>query len=191
MIGVALQFIVSELNTYLQHRYQQQRDLIVLGPLVGSEGGATSAAANAIILSVTNISLDTVVRNQAPVRSGGSNALQVRRPLELNIHIMLAAGLQRYEAGLDLLSVAIGRLHDTAVFDRSNSPGLPQGLLRLAFSMLNVDYSQQSHLWGGLGAKYVPSVLYEMRMLTSDEGALTAAGRAVTGLDLGSGGGGA
>lgn len=179
MIGEALQFLVDELNGRLQRRYGQQRNLIVLGPLVAPDGHPNSLSASALVLTVAKISQETVTRNQPLTQVSQGYALHTQRALELNVQLLFAAGLSRYDIGLALLSVVIEHLYESPVFDRESAPNLPPGVLRLALAMVNIDYAQQSHLWGGLGAKYMPSALYEMRMLTTGDAALAAAGSLV------------
>jgi hypothetical protein len=38
--------------------------------------------------------------------------------------------------------------------------------------MYNLSFQEQNNLWGSMGAKYVPSVLYKVRMVTIDEGSI-------------------
>jgi len=165
MLGSALSFVAQRLNADLQRRFGTKRDLLVLAPLVANDGTPTSTVQNAVVLTMTNVSQETVIRNRKVSTLEGDSVIRARPPTEVNLHVMFSAGLKNYIEGLSLLSEVIARLKDVSVFDSASSPGLPEGLQRLAFSMLNLTYAEQSHLWGGLGAKYVPSVLYEVRMI--------------------------
>jgi hypothetical protein len=185
MIEQAMAFVVGELNAHLQRQYDQTRNLLVLGPLVSVDGATMTEATHAAIASITNITQDTTLRNQARRQLTVNHAVISRPRIEINVHIIFSAALARYETSLALLSSIILRLHETPVFDVQNSPELPATISRLALSMLNLDYSEQSHLWGGMGAKYVPSVLYEMRMSSSETTNVAAISGTVRGVDVG------
>ena len=51
------------------------------------------------------------------------------------------------------------------MWNPQNSPGLPKGINRLVFDMETLNYDQLNHAWGAIGIKYLPSVMYKMRML--------------------------
>ena len=40
-----------------------------------------------------------------------------------------------------------------------------QVIEKLIVEMISLTFEQQNHMWGTLGAKYLPSVLYKVRML--------------------------
>jgi hypothetical protein len=40
---------------------------------------------------------------------------------------------------------------------------------KLVFELLKTDYQSTNYLWNSLGAKYVPSMIYKVRMLTIEE----------------------
>ena len=43
---------------------------------------------------------------------------------------------------------------------------LPAGIDKLLFDLFNISQDQVHHLWSMLGGKYIPSVVYRLRMLT-------------------------
>jgi hypothetical protein len=50
------------------------------------------------------------------------------------------------------------------VLEPANKPW--QLIDRLSFRLLNFSFELQNNLWGMLGGKYLPSVIYKMNMLT-------------------------
>jgi hypothetical protein len=71
-------------------------------------------------------------------------------------------------------------LQGKPVYTPENTPGMNPALGTLAFKMVSLDYAQQSYLWGSLGAKYVPSVLYSLRLLTVGQEQIEAVEPALT-----------
>ncbi len=48
-------------------------------------------------------------------------------------------------------------------------------------------FEKMNHLWGYLGAKYLPSVMYKVRMITIQEARATDEQSPVSGMNIGSG----
>ena len=46
---------------------------------------------------------------------------------------------------------------------RSTSPDMPDGLEKIAIDMENLNMQELNNLWGTIGAKYVPSVVYRLK----------------------------
>jgi hypothetical protein len=59
------------------------------------------------------------------------------------------------------------------VFDHQNTPELDSRIDKLMLDIENLGISDLSNLWGILGGKYMPSVLYRMRMVAIDSGQLS------------------
>jgi hypothetical protein len=55
------------------------------------------------------------------------------------------------------------------VFTPANTPRLDNGIDKLVFEIASITPEQLNNIWGSIGAKYMPSVIYKMRMLTFDE----------------------
>jgi len=54
------------------------------------------------------------------------------------------------------------------VFTPSNTPSLDPKIEKLSVEMVNLSTEKLNNLWATLGAKYIPSVLYKLRMLSFD-----------------------
>ena len=78
---------------------------------------------------------------------------------------MLAANFKggNYVDSLRYLSRAIGFFWDHSFFERTTSPDMPQGIEKLVIDMENMNMQELNNLWGTIGAKYVPSVLYRLK----------------------------
>jgi hypothetical protein len=46
---------------------------------------------------------------------------------------------------------------------------LDPGIIKLIVELYTLNFEQQNHLWGFLGAKYMPSVMYKARLLSIQE----------------------
>jgi hypothetical protein len=54
----------------------------------------------------------------------------------------------------------------------ANTPSLDKRIDKLMFEMESLGTERLNNVWATLGAKYMPSVIYKMRMLTFDDGVI-------------------
>ena len=56
-----------------------------------------------------------------------------------------------------------------SVFDRSNTPMLSSNIDKVTLDYVNLDFNELNNLWSLIGAKYIPSTVYKLRMLTFNQ----------------------
>jgi len=94
--------------------------------------------------------------------------IQIIRPeVKLNLYLLFTAYFPSdYFEALKMLSLVIGFFQKRNTFNTSNSPGLDSKIKDMNLELYTLNMEQQNHLWGSLGAKYTPSVLYKMRLIS-------------------------
>ncbi|WP_122158650.1 DUF4255 domain-containing protein [Paraburkholderia sp.] len=197
MIDKALGFLLDELNRFLEPRSPGGEPLAVLSSLAVPHGGAAPGTDNKLVISLLSIekegaasSLPVPLRDpSAPAQAGApSGFARVAAPLPLNLNVMVAASFgANYREALKVLSAAIGFFQARPGFTPQNAPALPPGIERLSIEMVSCDLTMLSNVWSVLGANYLPSALYKIRMLTVQQGWVAAFEPAVSGAatDLG------
>ena len=69
------------------------------------------------------------------------------------------------------------------MFDRDNSPDMNgKGIERLSIDMESLSVDAVSQLWGVLGGRYLPSVVYRIRTVAIDSGAVIDDQSAIRGI---------
>lgn len=169
MIQYALKAIEDDVNAFFKQRRGNSMDTMVLSSLSGAQEGNSPSSENKIYLFLTRISEEFNVPTNGYRRTSSGEMQQVNEPAHLCLHIMLAAVFKDYPTGLQVLSEVIGYLNGKLLFTRDNTPSMHKDLERFVLKMVTLDYSQQSLLWGTLGAKYSPSVIYSLRLLSVGE----------------------
>ncbi|MDE0968760.1 MAG: DUF4255 domain-containing protein [Octadecabacter sp.] len=172
MIDLALNLVCSRLNSHLSAIYSVQEDLVVLAPLSDSEGRPTAKTHNRLALFMTNLTEDTVSRAKPKSARG---PLGGRRPMHLDVYFMLASGHdpKGYSEGLKLISTALMFFQANAVMTPERFPEMPTGLSNLTFEIANLRTEEVSQMWGALERRYVPSVMFKMRSVIIDAGAVS------------------
>jgi hypothetical protein len=175
LIDRAISLVAQRLNQHLRGRFGVADDLVAVTALTDAEGKPATAARNRLVLFVTGIAHDPVARGAGgrPMAYAGRMPLG-EAPVHLNVDLMLASNFDadNYLEALKILSNAVQFFQATPVFDRLSAPEMDPGLQQLALEIRNLDTDAAGQLWGIIGGRYVPSVLYRMRTIAIDAGAL-------------------
>lgn len=166
MLQNVLPVIVEELNAFLKRRFQEREAKVILSDLVKQDGSIPSNGTNKIICSLVNLEQERV-----NLTFGHQNAAKVNPPVNLNLYVLFAAYFPDtvYEESLKFLSTVIGFFQGKQVFTPQNTPGMSPNVQKIAVEIVNLSFHENSNLWATLGAKYMPSVLLKMRMVTITE----------------------
>ncbi len=199
MISHALTIVINELNQHLTGTYGNNgQDQAGLGNL--AEGfvagtGSSGISRNMLYLSVVNIieektmtNLPNQVRNDATLRVTYENP-----PIFINLLILMTATHTDYTNALSVLSRAIRFFQSRNVFTQDNvapgsimTPSVPIHSLdklesfKLIFDLYSPTLEEVNHLWGTLGGKQYPFVLYKLRMLDLKFKAVQSEGGLIT-----------
>jgi hypothetical protein len=185
MIDKALSFISNYLNQRMRMSFGLNDDRVVVGSLINPDGSLTSNIENKILLSVINLEHETTVKSSPTLKHGSSNSyLKSPQPVHLNIYLLVSANYDsgNYLEALKMLSTVIGEFQSQPYFTSQENPDLPKNINKLTLEIFNLPLNELSHIWSGIGAKYVPSIVYKMRMITIDEGKVVQEIPGVSGL---------
>ena len=168
MIYEALSCLVDEINDYFRSRLKINEEKIVLSGLVNQDGTIAIQGENKIVVTLINIEKETS-KTIAQKSLGGFNSSSP--PLNVNVYILFSAYFSgnNYPEALRFLSFIMAYFQNKSVFNKSNTPALDSRIEKLIFDMEDLNPDILSNMWSTLGAKYMPSVLYKMRMLSFDE----------------------
>lgn len=156
---------------------------LVLSGIVNQDGTIAVQGENKILLSLLNIEKETTGMSNAG--TGNLRTLSNVAPaMNINIYVLFSAffSSNNYSEALRFLSFIIGYFQYKSVFTRSNTPKLDPKIGKLLFEMENLSVENLSNIWSTLGAKYMPSVVYKIRMLTFDESVVREFRPAVSGV---------
>jgi hypothetical protein len=118
-----------------------------------------------IIISLIKIEEDRISRSQDNYVRIDQQVIYKNPPVYLNLDILFTANYENYKTSLLLLSFVIQFFQFQNVFTPQNAPDLPAGIDELIFDMKTLTLQDLNNLWGILGSKYIPSVVYKMRLI--------------------------
>lgn len=182
MISHALNIVRRELQQHLTTHYGVGNDRVNLGNLaegIGTPGnGSAVVARDRVIISMVNTkeentlkNLPNYVRNDVTMRATYENP-----PVFLNLLILFTATHSNYTSALTDLSRVIRFFQSKRVFtqDEVAPASLIAGELdeedlletfKLIFDLYSPSLEEVNHLWGTLGGKQYPFILYVLRLM--------------------------
>lgn len=173
MIDAAVTHIATQLNQHLKSSFDLQEDVVVISNILEQDGNVAAHINNKLVVFLINIERDTSPQQQRNGRAaGGERSLVSHPPIYLNLYLMFAGHFsgKNYPEALKFISNTIGFFQGRPVFDHQNSPDLDRRIDRLALDIENLDLKDLGALWGALSGKYLPSILYKVRMVALDSG---------------------
>jgi hypothetical protein len=195
MISHALTIVVNELETHLANAYVSGNPTKVgLGNMAEGVGGTNGIARDIVNFSVVNIkeekslkNLPHFVRNEAALTTSYENP-----PVFLNFQILITTTHTDYADALLVLSRVIRFFQFKNVFTQDNVA--PNSLIakshggdldqlsafKLIFDLYSPTMEEVNHLWGTLGGKQYPFVLYMLRLLDLQFKAVQSEGSLIT-----------
>jgi len=176
MIATALKYVTEFLNKKIKLQYGLDSNPVVLSSLINPDGTVTENIENKLILSLINIEQETAVNNTQQYHPAGDGSFDKKAPpISLNLYLLASANYdsKNYPEALKMISTLIGVFQANPYLNPENDPDMPSSIDLLRFEIFNIPIKELSHIWSGIGAKYVPSIIYKVRMLTIQEDQIT------------------
>ncbi|MEX2566052.1 MAG: DUF4255 domain-containing protein [Cyclobacteriaceae bacterium] len=185
MLHTALQFLSAELNNYLKLKTGDPEENRVFITNVATESGGVVIPDMALGMSLINIEEERVFKDQqATFINNEGRTEHINPEIKLNLYILISANFQDkqndsaeddYVEGLKQLSSVISFFQSKNVFTLENSPALADrdpSIRKLIVELYSYSFEQLYNFWSVLGTKYLPSVLYKVRLLRFQEQAV-------------------
>ena len=169
MIFASIEHLAIRLNQHLKSKFELNEDIVIVSNLAENSGGIEANTDNKIVIFLASLEKDTMPQRQSQSQySPNGRSLITNKPLYLNLSIVLAANFTgaNYQESLKFISHVILFFQQNPVFDHHNSPDLDSKIEKLILDIENIPRQDLNSLWGMFGAKYLPSVVYKVRMVT-------------------------
>lgn len=175
MIYAAVFHIANQLNQFLKRSFDLNEDVVVVSNVLEQDGTLAPNINNKLVVFLVNVERENSSSIASPFNNAG-NRSSTYPPVFLNLYVMVAGnfGGSNYSEGLKFLSNAVSFFQRQPVFDHQITPDLDKRINKLALDIENLNIQDLSSMWGMLSGKYLPSVLYKVRMITFDAGDITS-----------------
>lgn len=170
MIYETLICITDEINSNFKRKLQTNEEKAILSGIVNQDGTVAIQGENKIIVTLLNVEKDTIGRTTAG-SSVGVTTPNTAPAVNINLYVLFSAyfSSSNYPEALRFLSFVVAHFQAKNVFTRANTPAMDPRIGKLIFEMESLGADKLNNVWTTLGAKYMPSVVYKVRMLTFDD----------------------
>lgn len=137
---------------------------------------------NKVIVTLVNLQEEKTLKNRPHFKVNSLDRTEYKNPpVPVNIYVLFTATNKNYQNALIYLSRIVNFFQGKSVFTNQNTPvpivtpgieGMDQ--FRMMMDMYSPSFEESNYLWGTLGGKQYPSVLYRIRKLDIDTDQKTA-----------------
>jgi Pvc16 N-terminal domain len=175
MLNQALKYIATQVNTFFDNPATPAVEAFVsIGNIAKLESGSDAGNADLrsqVVLTLINIEEEKALKNgtflHRTTNADGTVAVGKRNPtLHLNLYLLFSCASDDYETALRKIGMVISFFQEHYVFpfEKDKVP-LPEDIERIVLDIHTLNFEQINHLWGILGGKYLPSVVYRARLV--------------------------
>lgn len=180
MIDTALILLRDELNSYINLKDASVNVVIDNIGLFETSNG--ESLTNNVVISLVNMEEESTLKNQPALKRPFINNKGVYQnpPVYLNLYVLFVSNYSGndYPLALKRLSYIIQFLQGKNSFSSSSSvSGGSIDLsndnvtdLRFTLELYTLTFEQINHLWGSLGGRQMPFVMYKLRLVAITEG---------------------
>jgi hypothetical protein len=179
MIDTALILLRDELSSYISVKDASVNVVIDNIGLAETANGETLT--NNVVITLVNIEEESTLKNQPALKRPFINnkGTYQNPPAYLNLYVLFVSNYSGndYPLALKRLSYIIQFLQGKNSFSSSSSVfggslDLSNDITQLRFTMelYTLTFEQINHLWGSLGGRQMPFVMYKLRLVAITEG---------------------
>lgn len=180
MIFEAMELLRSELKAYI--RSFSSTASVELGSIASVAGSQSDK----VLLSLVNVEEEAALKNIPPYKRNQTGGFDTQNPpVFLNLYVLICANFTddtTYETALKLLSRTVQCFQRKNTFTLANTPAattvadFEAASLRLTLELYGLTFEKMNQLWGTLGGKQVPFVLYKARVVEEQAEGVTGSG---------------
>ncbi|WP_375582479.1 DUF4255 domain-containing protein [Cyclobacterium xiamenense] len=173
MIFEIFQILTEEINHYFQQVGLEDSELII-DNIALAEGSSEAAEAmrDKMVLSLVNLHEEGTMKN-FPNHQFREDQIQYRnRVIHLHLFLLFSANRNMYSKSLKDLSAVIAFFQGkklftqgNTVFDRELDSMQHVGNFRFTMELYTPTFEELNFIWGTLGGKQLPAVLYQLNLL--------------------------
>jgi Pvc16 N-terminal domain len=170
MLAVALKFIRDTLNQHIKSP-DLPENLVQIGNVALIDAYSDSMSGNLtnkVIISLINVEEEKTLKNTpyVPAKQNSDGTTSVKTtPIYVNLYLVFGANNTDYGVSLEYLSKIISFFHTYKYFEGQAYQALSEaGIEKMVFDLCSMRFEELNQVWGILGGKYVPSVIYKVRL---------------------------
>ncbi len=176
MIFDAMKLIQTNLQQYIRDIEESPtQEFVILENIAMSQelGGSGDNQNERVVMTLVNLQEEFTLKNSGYQTVENGRTVYRNPPSYLNLFILFSVlNNEQYETALKRLSRVIEFFQwrkELILTTTSSLNNLPQDV-QIFMDLFSLTFEQQNYLWGSLGGKQVPFVLYRARLVTLEAG---------------------
>lgn len=186
MIFEVLQIITEEINHFFDTEIEEKPVSLDNIAFVESEIGEDTGMNN-IILSLLHTEEESTLKGISNYGIEGTKVLYKNNKIYLNLYIMFSANRTKYTESLKSVSKVIEFFQSKKVFTQSNThfDRALEGMdkiknFKFMVELFTPSFEEMNFIWGTLGGKQYPSIIYKVSVLEIERNILHSEGSVIT-----------
>lgn len=186
MIYEALQIISEQLNNYLSAAGLSNLVALENVGMLETSAENTEKLSGKVALTLINLEEEPTLKNQPHFKVIDKLTTEYRNPpVNMNIYLLVAANCNTYTNSLRAISKTIEFFQGKKVFTSENTTYEEKedfdvlGSFKLIVELYTASFEQLNHVWGTLGGRQLPSVIYKIQLVEIDRKALLGAEKVI------------
>jgi len=177
MIFEILKILSEEINNY----YGEEIVLLENISILESNSDRASEMEDKIILTLVNIKEEPTLKNYTSTTYANGLVNHQNPAINLNIFLLFCANRNTYVKSLSDLSKIVSFFQakkiftqDNTIYNRSLSSLANVGDFEFRVSLFTPSFEELNYVWGTLGGKQYPSVMYKLSIIQIDSGLINS-----------------
>ncbi|MFD1163820.1 MULTISPECIES: DUF4255 domain-containing protein [Hwangdonia] len=179
MIFEVLQIITEDVNNFFGDSPVSLDNIAS----VASEQGDNTGASSDIILSLLNLQEEATLKNKPNYAVEGTRISYKNNIVNLNLYVLFSATNDKYDEALKNLSKIIEFFQGKKVFTQGNTVYNRDDVsmskitnFRFVVDLFTPTFEELNFVWGTLGGKQIPSVMYKVSLVEIEREAILGKG---------------
>lgn len=186
MIYETLEIIKDQVSKYLEDQLGDA-NLVVLENIAKIDDPDVTTMTDKVVLSLINMEEELALKNRPNVHFKNGETIYKNKPINVNVYALFSANRNGYTKSLTALSSVIAFFQSKKTFNQSNTPLNPTTTaldnikeFKFTVDLFTPTFEQLNYIWGTLGGKSVPNVLYRISIVTIEHDVIKAKGTPIT-----------
>ncbi len=172
MIDKSLEFLRDQLNEHIKKKFELTQDKVQLSSIVKQDGKLDNELEDdSISIMLINVQEESTIQSPTKHLHLENSELSIINPdMNINLGILIIVNFTHYVESMKFLTAVFGFFQSKNVFSRANITNFNmESIDEIRTRFISQTQEQQNQLWGTLGAKYMPSALYKVRLIKIQE----------------------
>jgi len=187
MIYETLQIIKEQLEAFLEE--EGFGKIVLLDNIALWQSGSDDASRidGKVVLTLLKLEEESTLRNSPSVQVVDGRTEYRNPDINLNLYLLISANCDTYDKSLSAISKTIqlfqGRNNFTkanTVYKQPNMAFEDIGSFRFVLNLYTPTFEELNNIWGTLGGRQLPSVIYRVQLISISSDKMSGAGSVIT-----------